>query len=139
MYRRLYAMGAAVVAAGALVPAGMANAAGTYHVVVTCTVPKIQSERQLAPNHCLNYVPDGTQTFTAKVTNSKGRAVSGVRVTWSDNSTKAAFRTGNNPCTTGSNGTCSDELVVRSPKRGMEVTVKATAGGSSGVGYLSFR
>ena len=73
-------MGAAVVAAGALVPAGMANAAGTYHVVVTCTVPNIESERQLAPNHCLNYLPDGTQTITAKGTNSKRRPVSGVRV-----------------------------------------------------------
>jgi hypothetical protein len=110
----------------------------TYTVKVTCTVPKLQPERQLASNSCLNYVPDGTQTFTARVTDSTGRAVSGVWVTWSDNSSAAHFRARNNPCRTGSNGTCSDELVVRNPKKGMKITVTATVGGSSGVGYLTF-
>jgi hypothetical protein len=109
-----------------------------YTVKVTCTVPRLQPERQLAPNHCLNYLPDGTQTFTARVTDSNGRAVSGVWVTWSDNSSAARFRITKNPCKTGTNGTCSDELVVRNPKKGMKITVTATVGGSSGVGYLSF-
>lgn len=119
------------------VPVSAAQAA-SYTVKVTCTVPQRQPERQLAPNHCLNYVPDGTQTYTAKVTDSYGRAVSGVWVTWSDNSSAAHFRVRNNPCKTGTNGSCSDELVVRNPKRGMKITVTATVGGSSGVGYLSF-
>jgi len=130
---------AITVAAAALTvaPASMAQAA-TYTVKVTCAVPKLQPERQLAPNHCLNYIPDNTQTFTAKVTDSNGRAVQGVWVTWSDNSEAAHFRLANNPCKTGTNGTCSDELLVRHPKRGMKITVTATVGGSSGVGYLSF-
>jgi hypothetical protein len=35
-------------------------------------VPNGQPERQLAPNHCLNYIPDGTQTYTAQVRDSSG-------------------------------------------------------------------
>ena len=120
-------------------PAGVANAAATYQVTVTCTVPRSQPERQLAPNHCLNYLPDGTQTFNAKVTDSRGRAVSGVKVYWSDDSDKAKFRVRNNPCTTGSDGRCSDELVVNNPRRDMVIKVTGTVGSSSAVGYLSFR
>jgi hypothetical protein len=131
-------MGVAVAATSAVVPATAASAAESYTVKVICTVPHSQPERQLAPNHCLNYVPDGTQTYTAKVTDSNGRAVSGVWVTWSDDSAAARFRVRKNPCKTGSNGACSDELVVRNPKRGMKITVTATVGGSSGIGYLSF-
>lgn len=133
---RVCAITAAVSAATVLSPA-VAQAA-TYTVTVTCTVPRLQPERQLAPNHCLNYVPDGTQTFTAKVTDSNGRAVSGVWVTWSDNSSSAHFRYRHNPCKTGSNGACSDELVVNNPKRDTTIKVTATVGGATGVGYLSF-
>jgi hypothetical protein len=127
-----------VAAAGALVPARAAVAAESYTVEVTCKVPRLQPERQLAPDHCLNYIPDGTQTYTATVTDNHGRAVSGVWVHWSDNSDAAKFRVRKNPCKTASNGSCSDELVVRNPKRGMKITVTATVGGSSDVGYLSF-
>ena len=118
--------------------AAPAQAATTYKVKVTCTVPASQPERQLAPNWCLNYLPDGTQTFTAKVTNGSGKAVPNVQVTWSDNASNAAFRATTNPCTTGKNGTCSDEIVVNRPKVGQKITVTATVGGASGKGYLSF-
>ena len=53
-----------------------ASAAGRT-VTVTCDVPRSQPERQLAPNSCLNYVPDGTQTYTALVRNSSGNPVLG--------------------------------------------------------------
>ena len=113
--------------------------AATYNVKVTCTVPKTQPERQLAVNSCLNYLPDGTQTFKVKVTDGSGHAVAGVQVQWSDNSSTAHFRAANNPCTTNSSGVCSDELVETKPRKGEKITVTATVGGSSGTGYLSFK
>ena len=119
--------------------AAPAEAATGYRVKVTCSVPSSQPERQLAPNSCFNYLPDGTQTFTAKVTNSSGKAVAGAIVQWSDNASNAAFRSRNNPCTTGKNGTCSDEIVVTKPKASEKITVTATSNGASGTGYLSFR
>ena len=94
-----------VVSAALLVPALPAAAAGGYSVKVTCSVPKSQPERQLAPNSCMNYAPDGTQTFTAHVRTSSGRPASGVWVQWSDSdNTDAKFRTAQNPCKTGSKG-----------------------------------
>ena len=54
MSRHTYAIGATAAALAMFLPAGVANAAATYQVTVTCTVPKSQPERQLAPNHCLN-------------------------------------------------------------------------------------
>src|SRR5690349_25180062 len=65
---------ASVTSVGLTLPA---QAATGYRVTVTCTVPKSQPERQLAPNPCPNYVPDGTQTYTAKVRNSSGSPVAG--------------------------------------------------------------
>ena len=131
---------AALALAGATAAlAAPAEAAGGYKVKVTCTVPSNQPERQLAPNSCFNYLPDGTQTFTAKVTNSSGKAVAGAVVQWSDNASNAAFRSGNNPCVTGRNGTCSDEIVVTRPKAGQKITVTGTSNGASGTGLLSFR
>jgi Bacterial Ig-like domain (group 1) len=101
--------------------------------------PPNQQQRQLAANSCLNYLPDGTQTFIARVKNSNGNAVSGVTVKWSDSdSNDAAFRSKQNPCTTGSGGTCSAELFDTHPRDGEKITVAATAGGSTGKGYLSF-
>jgi hypothetical protein len=135
-FRRWCAAGA-VAAAAVSVPAATADAA-TYRVTVTCQVPRSQPERQLAANSCLNYVPDGTQTYTARVTDSNGRAVPGVWVSWSDSSSTAHFRVRKNPCRTGSNGTCSDELVERSPRRGAVITVRATVGSAYGLGYLRF-
>ena len=129
---------ALALAGATAVVGGPAEAATTYKVKVTCTVPKNQPERQLAPNSCLNYLPDGTQTFVAKVVNGSGKAVPGVQVKWSDNASNAAFRAASNPCTTGSNGTCGDELVVTRPKLSQKVTVTATVGGASANGYLSF-
>ena|SRR6476661_8105093 len=127
----------------ALVPLGIlaapAQAAGSYSVTVTCSVPKSQPERQLAPDSCLNYVPDGTQTFTAKVRKSDGTAARGVTVQWTDSAANANFRLAQNPCVTNSSGVCSAELVVNRPKRGQKVTVTATAGGGSDHGYLTFR
>ena len=115
-----------------------ADAATAYKVKVTCSVPARQAERQLASNWCLNYLPDGTQTFTAKVTTSGGKAVAGIQVRWSDNANNAAFRSTNNPCVTGRSGTCSDEVVVTRPKASQKITVTASAGGASGSGFLSF-
>lgn len=137
MNPRLPVLVVALSALGFALPAAAAHAA-VYNVKVTCTVPNRQPERQIAPNHCLNYLPDGTQTYNAKVTDSNGRAVSGVKVYWSDDSDAARFRARKNPCTTGSNGVCSNELVVRNPKRSMFITVTATVGGASADGYLSF-
>lgn len=120
--------------------AAPASAATSYRVTVTCSVPKSQPERQLAANWCLNYLPDGTQTFTAHVRNSSGSPVSGVRVTWTDSdpSRGTHFRTRQNPCVTGSNGSCSAEFVDRSPTSGQRTTMTATAGTNTGTGYLSF-
>ncbi|GAA2020862.1 hypothetical protein GCM10009740_06650 [Terrabacter terrae] len=128
---------ASVVAVGPALPA---QAATGYRVTVTCTVPKSQPERQLAPNSCLNYVPDGTQTYTAKVRNSSGSPVAGVTVSWSDSDAQdALFRINQNPCVTGSSGSCSAELVDRHPKAGEKITVTASVKGASGTGYLTFK
>jgi hypothetical protein len=131
----------ACLAMGLLAPLLVAPSASaiTYRLTVTCSVPKGSPERQLAPNSCMNYMPDGTQTYTAHVTND-GHPVTGVTVTWSDSDSKdASFRTTNNPCVTGSGGTCSDELADKSPHAGEKITVTATGGGSTAKGYLTFR
>jgi hypothetical protein len=114
-----------------------ADAATSYQVTVTCTVPQRQPERQLAPNSCANYLPDATQTFTAKVRTGSGAPAVGVSVKWTDSALNARFRLSQNPCTTNAKGVCSAELVVNHPKRGQTVTVTATAGSSSGKGYLT--
>ncbi|MGA8980404.1 MAG: hypothetical protein WB473_14950 [Pedococcus sp.] len=121
---------------GVAVPA---QAASSYTVTVTCTVPPRQPERQLAPDSCLNYVPDGTQTFTARVRKADGTAASGVTVHWTDSAKNAHFRLAQNPCTTNASGSCSAELVVKRPRRGQKITVTATAEAASDQGYLTFR
>jgi hypothetical protein len=112
----------------------------SYRVTVTCKVPRTSPERQLAPNWCLNYLPDGTQTFTAHVTTGDRHPLAGVTVIWSDSdNTDASFRLISNPCVTGSDGTCSAELADKSPHSGEKITVTATAGGAAAKGYLSFQ
>ena len=139
MRRGIAMMSVAAVAAAVGGLALPAQAAVSYRVTVTCSVPKSQPERQLAPNSCLNYLPDGTQTYTAKVRDSSGKAVRGVVVTWADSDAQdALFRINQNPCTTNSAGTCSAELVDKHPKAGEKINITASAGGSSGSGYLTF-
>jgi hypothetical protein len=117
-----------------------ATAATTYRVTVTCSVPKSQPERQLSPSSCLNYLPDGTQTYVAHVRDGSGRPVAGVSVKWSASDTRDAhFRLAQNPCTTDSKGVCQAELKDTHPKHGETITVTATAGGSSGHGTLTFK
>lgn len=134
-------MVAAVVALGGVLSlAPPANAGTGYRVTMTCSVPKLQADRQLASNSCLNYLPDGTQTFTAQVRNSSGSAARGAVVRWSDSDTQDAhFRLNQNPCVTNSAGSCSAELVDTHPKAGEKITVTATAQGASSVGYLTFQ
>lgn len=121
-------------------PALAATAGGNARVKVRCTVPRSQPERLLAPNSCLNYIPDGTQTFTAHVRDGNGDPVAGVWVQWSDSDNgDAHFRFAQNPCRTGSNGACSAELVDTHPRAGEKITVTASVAGSSANGYLSFR
>src|SRR3954452_19000129 len=74
----------------AATPALSAQAAGSYQIRVTCSVPKSQPERQLASNSCLNYIPDGTQTYVAHVTDTSGQPAAGVTVRWTDSDTKDA-------------------------------------------------
>ena len=116
-----------------------ATAAPNWRVKVTCTVPDSQPERQLARNWCFNYVPDRTQTYTARVINGDGDPVAGARVKWSDSSSSAYFRVPNNPCTTNRRGVCSDELVERRPRKGKKVKITATAGGATGGAWLTFQ
>jgi hypothetical protein len=130
---------ALVFAGAATIPVSSATAASGYRVTVTCAVPKAQPERQLASNSCLNYVPDGTQTYVAKVRDANGRAVSGVWVSWTDSDAKDAhFRLAQNPCKTGSDGTCQAEVKDTRPRPGEKITITATAGGASATGYLTF-
>ena len=130
----------ALLAATATTPVLTAEAAGTYQIRVTCTVPRTQPERQLAPNSCLNYVPDGTQTYVAHVTTSSGRPAAGVTVRWTDSDARDAhFRLNQNPCVTNASGTCQAELKDTHPRPGEKITITATAGGSSANGYLTFR
>lgn len=136
--RNAYYLGVVGIAIALVASTAPAEAA-TFHVKVTCTVPKSQPQRQLAPNSCLNFVPDGTQTFAVRVTDSNGRAVSGASVQWTDSATNAQFRVSKNPCTTATNGRCSDELVVTRPRAGQMIQVTATFGGSAGVGFLTFQ
>ena len=136
--RNAYYVGVVGMAIALIAPTAPAEAA-TFHVKVTCTVPKSQPQRQLAPNSCLNFIPDGTQTYSARVTDSNGRAVSGAQVQWADSATNAQFRVSNNPCTTGTNGRCSDELVVTRPRAGQVIKVTASFGGATGVGFLTFQ
>jgi hypothetical protein len=42
------------------------------------------------------------------------------------------------PCTTATNGRCSDELVVTRPRAAQMVKVTASFGGATGVGFLTF-
>lgn len=129
----------ALLAGTAAAPALTAQAASNYQIRVTCTVPRTQPERQLAPNSCLNYLPDGTQTYVAHVTTSNGRPAVGVTVRWTDSDAKDAhFRLRQNPCVTGASGTCQAEVKDTNPQRGEKITITATAGGSSAKGYLTF-
>lgn len=140
MRRGMAIMGVVAAAAGVTGLAPPAQAAVTYRVTVTCTVPSSQPERQLAPNSCLNYLPDGTQTYTAKVRDSSGSPVRGIVVTWTDSDSQdALFRLNQNPCVTNSAGSCSAELVDRHPKAGEKITVTASVKGASGTGYLTFK
>ena len=119
---------------------GPAAAATSYRVRVTCSVPKSQPQRQLARNWCLNYRPDGTQTFVVHVRDRRGHPVAGVSVKWADSDRRDAhFRRAQNPCTTTANGRCSAELVDTRPRAGEKITITATVGGSSAHGYLSFK
>lgn len=129
----------AVLTVSATAPGLNAEAATDYRIVVTCSVPRAQPERQLASNSCLNYLPDGTQTFVADVTNGTGQPVQGVTVRWADSDAKDAhFRVNQNPCVTNASGTCQAEVKDTNPKRGEKITVTATAGGATANGYLTF-
>ena len=131
---------AVVMAATPSLPVSMASAVGGYTIKVTCTVPKHQPQRQLAPDSCLNYVPDGTQTYTARVVTAAGRPAVGLSVSWTDSDTKDAnFRIPQNPCRTDANGQCSAEVRDTHPRAGEKLTLTATAGGSSANGYLTFK
>jgi hypothetical protein len=128
--------GVAAISATSALPA----AATTYHVRVTCDVPNSQKERQLARNSCLNYLHDGTQTYTAHVENGRGNPVGGVWVRWHDSDRKDAhFRLPQTPCRTGPRGMCSAELVDTDPEAGEKITIRATVAGFWGRGYLTFR
>lgn len=110
-----------------------------YRIDITCHARPI--ERQLSPEDCLNYIPDGTQTYTAKVTDGAGNPVSGVRVRFSDSAQDAFFRPRHVSGRTNRYGKFSDELVDRHPRRGEVIRVTATIV-SSGVkdsGTLRFR
>lgn len=115
-------------------------ASATMVVTVTCSVPKSQPERQLASNSCLNYIPDGTQTYVAFVQNLRGHPRSGVTVTWTTSDTADShFRVKQNPCVTDSTGHCQAELKDMAPYKGEKITVTATIPtGASGTGYLTF-
>jgi hypothetical protein len=129
-----------VLAAASSLSTSSATAAGPYRIRVTCTVPKGQPERQLAPNACLNYVPDGTQTYIARVVNGAGRPMAGVSVRWTDTDIKDAnFRIPQNPCKTSASGQCSAEVRDTKPRPGEKLTITATAGGSSANGFLTFK
>jgi hypothetical protein len=109
-------------------------------VRVTCTVPKSQPERQLAPNSCVNWLSDGTQTYTARVLDRRGRPVAGVWVRWTDSDARGAdFRLRQNPCRTGPHGFCSAELDDEQPSAGEKITVTATVGTFYARGHLTFR
>ena len=114
--------------------------ATSYRLRVRCDVPKSQPERQLAPNHCMNYLPDGTQTYTARVRNGRGKPVAGVWVRWTDSDRgDANFRLRQNPCRTGPKGFCSAEFDDDQPRAGERITVRAAVGGASARGFLTFR
>lgn len=114
--------------------------ATSYRVRVRCDVPKSQPERQLAPNHCMNYLPDGTQTYTARVRDGRGNPVARVWVRWADSDRgDANFRLRQNPCRTGPRGFCSAEFDDDRPRAGEKVTLRAIVGGKSARGYLTFR
>jgi hypothetical protein len=126
--------------AATAVPALTAQAASSYQIRVTCDVPRAQPERQLATNSCLNYIPDGTQTFVAHVTTSNGRPAAGVTVRWTESDSKDAhFRLNQNPCVTNASGICQAEVKDTNPQRGEKITITATAGGSPANGYLTFK
>lgn len=115
-------------------------ASATTVVAVTCSVPKSQPERQLASNSCLNYIPDGTQTYTALVKNLKGYPRSGITVTWRTSDTADShFRINQNPCVTDATGTCSAEIKDIAPYKGEKITVTAVTSTASGTGYLTFK
>lgn len=111
-----------------------------YRIHITCKTP--ESERQLSRKDCLNYLPDGTQTFTARVTDSAGHPVAGVLVEFTDSDTRDAhFRLRHDRGRTDRTGRLSDELVDYHPRSGEIIRASATIV-SSGVrdsGTLRFR
>ncbi len=138
---RAWLVGAAAVAltGASLTVSAPPAAAQDYTVRVTCKVPPKQHERKMARNWCMNYLPDGDQTFAAHVRNGRGNPVSGVTVRWTDrDNDDAYFRPKQTPCTTGPRGRCSAEIVDRHPRDREKFAVFATAVGSTGKGYLSF-
>lgn len=150
LYRFLLQLMASVSSAGTLLAAvGTATPSppepptsvdNQQQVRVTCTVPRSQPERQLAPHSCMNWLPDGTQTYTARVLDRRGRPVAGAWVRWTDSDAGGAeFRMRQNPCATGPNGFCSAELDDDQPSAGERIIVTATVGDLSGRGYLTFR
>lgn len=111
-----------------------------YRIQISCKTP--QPERQLSPKDCLNYLPDGTQTYTARVTDSAGHPVTGVLVKFTDSDSRDAhFRPRHVKGRTDSTGRFSDELVDTSPRRGEIIRATATivASGASDTGTLRFR
>lgn len=122
--------------------AGMATPAVSsgYRIHITCKTP--QPERQLSPKDCLNYLPDGTQTYTAHVTDSAGHPVAGVLVKFSDSDrVDAHFRYRHIKGRTDRTGRFSDELVDTQPKSGeiIRATVTIVSSGASATGTLRFR
>lgn len=122
--------------------AGMASPAMSsgYRISISCKTP--QPERQLSPRDCLNYLPDGTQTYTARVTDSAGHPVAGVLVRFTDSDSRDAhFRIRHVKGRTDSTGRFSDELVDTSPRSGEVIRATATivSSGASDTGSLRFR
>lgn len=115
-------------------------ASSGYRIHITCKTP--QPERQLSPKDCLNYLPDGTQTFTARVTDSAGHPVAGVLVKFTDSDLRDAhFRLRHDRGRTDRTGRFSDELVDRHPRRGeiIRATVTIVSSGARDSGTLRFR
>ena len=142
MRRMLTISAAAAAGLGAVLcgsPAS-AEAASGLQIEITCDVPKAEPDRQLASNSCLNYLPDGTQTFVAHVTNTSGRPQAGVTVKWTDSDAKDAhIRQRQVTCVTDAKGTCQAEIKDTNPQRGEKITVTAAVTGNTAKGYLTFK
>jgi len=107
-------------------------------VKVTCSA--YPPPRQLAPNSCLNYIPDGTQTYTALVRDGQGRPQRGVSVSWhTSDGADSHFRVNQTPCKTNASGVCSAEIKDMAPKPGEKITITAVTSGASGIGHLTFQ